>query len=104
MIDAPGQNIFVKGACFFLSSCYSSNQDPHIGRQNRWGESPEIVVEVLSPSNTGDEIRQKRTAVFARGASEFWVCDRKGNLEFFGPRARLAKSRLCPQFPSGIAS
>ena len=69
-----------------------------------WGESPEIVVEVLSPSNTGDEIRQKRTAVFARGASEFWVCDRKGNLEFFGPRARLAKSRLCPQFPSGIAS
>ena len=69
-----------------------------------WAESPEIVAEVLSPSNTVDEIRNKRNAVFARGASEFWVCDRKGNLEFFGPRARLARSRLCPQFPSRIAS
>ncbi len=69
-----------------------------------WAESPEIVVEVLSPSNSDDEIRNKRNAVFARGASEFWVCDRKGNLEFFGPRARLAKSGLCPHFPSRIAS
>jgi hypothetical protein len=51
-----------------------------------------------------DEIRNKRNAVFARGAGEFWVCDRKGNLEFFGPRGRLAKSRLCPPFPSRIAS
>ncbi len=69
-----------------------------------WAESPEIVVEVLSPSNAEAEIRNKRNAVFARGASEFWVCDRKGNLEFFGPRGRLAKPRLCPQFPSCIAS
>jgi Uma2 family endonuclease len=69
-----------------------------------WAESPEIVVEVRSPSNTGDEIRNKCKAVFARGAGEFWVCDRKGILEFFGPRARLARSRLCPQFPSRIAS
>jgi len=69
-----------------------------------WAESPEIVVEVLSPSNTSDEIRNKRNAVFTRGAAEFWVCDRKGKLEFFGPRGRLTRSRLCPQFPSRIAS
>ena len=69
-----------------------------------WAESPEIVVEVLSPSNAEDEIRNKRIAVFARGAGEFWVCHRKGNLEFFGPRGRLTRSRLCPQFPSRIAS
>jgi Uma2 family endonuclease len=69
-----------------------------------WGESPEIVVEVLSPSNTGEEIRNKRNAVFARGACEFWVCDRRGNVEFFGQRGQLTKSRLCPQFPSRIAN
>jgi len=69
-----------------------------------WTESPEIVVEVLSPSNVGDEIRNKRNAVFARGAREFWVCNRKGHLEFFGPRGRLPKSRLCPQFPPRLAS
>jgi Uma2 family endonuclease len=67
-----------------------------------WAESPEIVVEVLSPSNAEDEIRNKRNAVFARGATEFWVCDRKGNLEFFGPRRHLAKSRLCRRFPAHI--
>src|SRR5574340_773640 len=53
-----------------------------------WAESPEIVIEVLSPSNVSEEIRNKRDAVFARGTREFWVCDRQGRLEFFGPRRR----------------
>ena len=67
-------------------------------------QAESLVVEVLSPSNTGEEIWNKRKVVFARGAGEFRGCDRKGNLQFFGPRARLSKSRLCPGFPSGIAS
>ena len=69
-----------------------------------WAESPEIVVEVLFPSNAEEEIRSKCNAVFARGANEFWVCDRKGNLEFFDRGGRLDKSLLCPQFPPSIAS
>ncbi len=68
-----------------------------------WSESPDIVVEVLSPSNSEDEIRNKRNAVFAKGASEFWVCDRTGKLQFFGRRGILSKSRLCPQFPASVA-
>ncbi len=69
-----------------------------------WAESPEIVVEVLSLSNDDKEIRGKREAVFAKGASEFWVCHRDGSLQFFGPRGRLRKSRICPKFPAGVAS
>ena len=69
-----------------------------------WVESPEIVVEVLSPSNAGEEIRKKREAVFDAGAREFWVCDRAGALQFFGPGGRLAKSRLCPKFPVHITT
>lgn len=68
-----------------------------------WAESPEIVVEVLSPSNAGEEIRKKRAALFDRGAAEFWVCDQKGVIEFFGKRGRLPKSKLCPSFPSDVA-
>ena len=67
-----------------------------------WGESPEIVVEVLSPSNTDDQIRWKRNALLARGALEFWLCDREGRMQFYGPRRRMAKSRLCPTFPSQL--
>ena len=69
-----------------------------------WAESPEIVVEVLSFSNAGAEIRKKREAVFSRRAVEFWVCDRKGALQFFGPRKRLPKSKLCPKFPDDVAA
>ena len=68
-----------------------------------WAESPEIVVEVLSPSNSSEEIRSKRNAVFAKGASEFWVCDQAGRIQFFGKRGELTKSRLCPEFPNSVA-
>lgn len=54
---------------------------------------------VLSPSNTGEETRNKRDAVFALGALEFWVCDRKGRIELFDPRGPITKSHLC-QFPA----
>jgi Uma2 family endonuclease len=69
-----------------------------------WTESPEIVVEVLSESNTSDEIGKKRAAVFAEGAIEFWVCDRKGKLQFFGPAGLLSGSQFCPQFPAQLES
>ena len=69
-----------------------------------WAESPEIVIEVLSPSNSTDEIRNKREAVFALGALEFWVCDKKGTVEFFDSRGPVAKSRLCPEFPLSVAN
>jgi Uma2 family endonuclease len=68
-----------------------------------WSESPAIVVEVLSPSNSEDEIRNKRNAIFAKGAAEFWICDRTGKLQFFGRRSALSKSRLCPEFPLNVA-
>lgn len=69
-----------------------------------WAESPEIVVEVLSPPNAGEEVRRKREAVFGLGAVEFWVCDQTGTLQSFSPRGRLAKSRLCLGFPASVAT
>ena len=69
-----------------------------------WAESPEIVVEVLSPSNADEEIRNKRDAAFARGAVEFLVCDGKGRIEFFDAQGPIIKSRLCPEFPSSVAN
>jgi len=69
-----------------------------------WTESPEIVIEVLSPSNAREEIHGKRDAVFALGALEFWVCDRKGRIEFFDSRGKIGQSRLCPEFPASVAA
>jgi Uma2 family endonuclease len=52
--------------------------------QERWDSTdeddnlhgaPELVIEVLSPSNTKAEIREKAALCLANGAEEFWVVD-----------------------------
>jgi hypothetical protein len=39
--------------------------------------SPELVIEVLSPSNTKREMQEKATLYLATGAQEFWIVDAK---------------------------
>jgi len=39
--------------------------------------SPDLVIEVLSPSNTRAEIREKAVLCLSSGAQEFWVVDPK---------------------------
>ncbi|MFZ1641170.1 MAG: Uma2 family endonuclease [Candidatus Contendobacter sp.] len=50
---------------------------------NPYLEAPEIVVEILSPSNTAEEMREKQALYFERGAWEFWLCDQTGGTVFF---------------------
>ena len=37
--------------------------------------SPELVIEVLSPSNTTREMREKATLYLSTGTQEFWIVD-----------------------------
>jgi Uma2 family endonuclease len=39
--------------------------------------APEVVIEVVSPSNTADEIAEKEALCLARGAREFWLVNPK---------------------------
>jgi Uma2 family endonuclease len=67
----------------------------------------EICVEVLSVSNTRNEIEEKRRLYFEAGASEVWLCERDGRLRFFlkSHRSRAArKSAICPEMPGVIAN
>ncbi|MCL4859578.1 MAG: Uma2 family endonuclease [Caldilineaceae bacterium] len=64
--------------------------------------APEICVEVLSPGNSGGEMRSKRLLYFAAGAQEVWVCDNDGCMRFFGPTGELEHSALAPDFPHKI--
>ncbi len=63
---------------------------------------PDLCVEVLSPGNTARDIRKTTTAYFEAGVREVWVCDREGNMRFFGPQGALERSVLCPDFPRHI--
>ena len=65
-------------------------------------ESPEVVVEVESPSNTVAELEGKRLLYFEKGAKEFWLCDEDGNMRFFNPQGELEGSELFGEFPGRI--
>lgn len=65
-------------------------------------ESPEVVVEVASPSNTVAELEEKRLLYFEKGAREFWLCDEEGNMRFFNPKGEMERSELFREFPGRI--
>ncbi|MEP6956975.1 MAG: Uma2 family endonuclease, partial [Chthoniobacterales bacterium] len=66
--------------------------------------APEICIEIVSPSNTAFEMREKRALYFAAGAHEVWFCDREGKMTFFinANSTGESTSRFCPQFPTHI--
>jgi len=69
----------------------------------RWAESrfetplpfvPDVCVEVLSPSNTREEIAMKVGAYLRGGAGEVIVVGLKGEVEFLGPEGKRESSTL----------
>ena len=67
--------------------------------------APEICVEILSPSNSREEMLSKMTLYYARGAQEVWLCDDAGQMEFFTALSApepVPASTLCPDFPRRI--
>ncbi len=67
-------------------------------------KAPEICVEVLSPSNTEAEMKEKMALYFDAGAREVWLCSESGAMSFLGPGTdrHLGASKICPQFPRQI--
>lgn len=64
--------------------------------------APEICIEVLSPGNTGGEIKSKRALYFGAGAIEVWVCDSQGQMRFYDRSGEHKQSQLVPNFPKTI--
>ena len=66
--------------------------------------APEICVEVLSPSNTSAEIREKIALYFEAGAREVWICNQDGTIHFYyhGNSDIHNRSEFCPEFPSKL--
>ncbi len=64
--------------------------------------APEVCVEVLSMSNSEEEMTEKRGLYFERGAKEVWVCDEYGEVSFYDQTGQLKASNLFPNFPNKI--
>ena len=74
----------------------------HGVRKLKLPESPEIVVEIESPSNSAAELEGKKLLYFEVGAREFWLCDKNGDMRFFNPQGELERSEFFGQFPGHI--
>jgi Uma2 family endonuclease len=64
--------------------------------------APEVCIEVLSLSNTDDEIAEKRQLYFAQGAREVWICQGDGDIHFYDAEGRREQSALFPHFSQHV--
>lgn len=63
--------------------------------------APEICIEVLSSSNTKDEMKEKIDLYLEKGACEVWVCE-SGVMRFYNASGKLEHSVLVSEFPKII--
>jgi Uma2 family endonuclease len=60
--------------------------------------APQICIEIISPSNSKKEMQQKINLYLEAGASEVWLCNLEGELQFFNQKGQLEQSKLAPKF------
>lgn len=63
---------------------------------------PELCIEVLSASNTEEEMEEKRVLYVEEGEQEVWTCDSEGTIHFYDEGGDRAASALAPTFPDAI--
>jgi Uma2 family endonuclease len=63
--------------------------------------APEICVEILSASNTVEELAEKRALYREVGAEEVWIVNPDGRIRFFRD-AEQEKSDLAPDAPAHL--
>jgi len=69
------------------------------GRKTPFPDAPEICVEILSPSNSEEEMRIKRSLYFEAGAKEVWECDQDGVMIFYRESGVIENSEIASKFP-----
>jgi len=74
------------------------------GMQTPLDIAPEVCVEIISPSNTPEEMDLKAGLYFEAGALEVWFCDVSGTMKFRRglDLEWIPKSGLFPDFPAEV--
>ena len=80
----------------------SSDRFERVRAEVQCSIAPEICIEVISDSNTDQEMNQKKALYFAMGALEVWICSEHGYMKFYDADGELSASILAPNFPRQI--
>ena len=112
MVDAAGVGGAVLTECAVLTALGIKVPDVAWISDQSWGSrtnqsllmvAPEICIEVMSLSNTAAEMAEKAALYFASGASEVWILDASGRMQFFQSPSMCAASSIIPDFPVVLA-
>jgi Uma2 family endonuclease len=63
--------------------------------------APEICVEIMSASNTEEEMEEKRALYREIGAEEVWIVDENGRIRFFADK-EIDCSTIAPECPKQV--
>ncbi len=73
------------------------------GMETPYKTAPELCVEIISPSNTVNEMLDKTDLYLAKGAKEVWIVNANGEIHIFDNAGKIRKSKLFPNFPKKIS-
>jgi Uma2 family endonuclease len=62
-------------------------------------QAPELCIEIISPSNSRKEIREKIKLYTHQGVLEVWTCNLEGEMQFYTSKENIEQSVLIPAFP-----
>jgi Uma2 family endonuclease len=62
------------------------------GYETPYPRAPELCIEVVSPSNSRKQMREKMKLYFAAGARECWLVWQSGEVEIFDETGQIAQS------------
>ena len=65
-------------------------------------KAPELCVEIVSPSNSKQEIAEKVELYLAKGAQEVWVVYEDKRMETFSHTGQIDQSKFAPDIKSKI--
>jgi len=64
------------------------------GFETPFTESPEICVEILSPSNSQEEMSQKTTLYLNHGSKEVWIVSEEGDVKLYDATGLINHSQF----------
>ena len=62
------------------------------GESTPYMRAPEICVEIISPSNVGAELDERKAAYLAAGAKKVWLVSEDGAIRYFGAAGEKPRS------------